>query len=109
MSAQADLLGAAAERLPADPGSVFRTQGPWQLGSLVYSPVEERTLFSYCYFLTGARQTTAFRKCPGMETVENYFLDLTPHIKNQISKSQRSNVSVWSERWGRADFGHNNL
>lgn len=102
MSAQADLLGAAAERLPADPGSVFRTQGPWQLGSLVYSPVEERTLFSYCYFLTGARQTTAFRKCPGMETVENYFLDLTPHIKNQISKSQRSKVSVWSERVGKS-------
>ena len=101
MSARADLLGTAAERLPADPGSVCHTQGPWQLGRLVYSPVEERTLFGYYYFLTSARPTTAFRKCPGMGTVENYFLDLTPHIKNQISKSQRSKVSFWLERVGK--------
>ena len=83
MSTQADLLGAAAEMLPADPGRVFRPQGPWQPETLVYPPVEERALFGYyCYyfFLTGARQMTAFSKRPGMETVENDFLDLTSHI-----------------------------
>ena len=61
MSVHADLLGEATNWLRSDPGSVYGTQGPRQLGTLVQTPVDERTLFFFYFlFFMVARQMTVF-------------------------------------------------